>query len=488
MNYNCKKIGINKYQLEKLPGMKVEVIIYAKEEMLPQLQKDLSLSQLAEAAMLPGVISPVIGMPDIHEGFGLPIGGVMATKNLISVGAVGMDINCGVRLLTSSLTYDRKKFSPEVLRTLINKIQREIPIGVGNERRESLPKLSFEEIVINGAEAVIKNGYGTKDDLDSTEENGKMVGARFKALTPKAIQRAKKQIGTLGSGNHFIELQKVNEIYDQEIAKKFGLFENQFCLMLHSGSRALGHQTCIDYSEIFWGLEEKYGIKVPRKGLAALPMETKEAKNYFSAMAASVNFAFANRQVMTFFVRQVFEQILKDKNPQLTLLYDVAHNIAKWEEHKIKNEKVKMKNDIEKLKNGKCKILVHRKGATRALPAGHPLLPEKFKETGQPAIIPGSMGTASYVLVGLPKASETFFSVNHGAGRMMSRGEAFRTISKDKFETSMKEIIHNLPYQKIADEAPDAYKNIHEVVDTLVEAGITKKVAKLIPLAVVKGD
>jgi len=477
MEINLKKIGINKYQLEKIPGMKTEAVVYCKEEMLPQLEKDLSLQQLAEAAMLPNVVSPVIGMPDIHEGFGLPIGGVMATTDLLSVGAVGMDINCGVRLLTSNLIYDPKQFSFEFLKTLIRKIEREIPVGVGGERRNPLPKVNLKEVVAGGAEFVIKNGYGEEEDLDSIEEGGKLEGARFEALTPKAIQRADKEIGTLGSGNHFIELQKVEEIFDQEIAKKFGLFQDQFCLMLHSGSRALGHQTCTDYTEIFWNVSQKYGVEVPRKGLAALPLKTPEAQNYFAAMAASVNFAFANRQIMTHFLRKILKEFFKDQNFQLKLLYDVAHNIAKWE------PEVSSKSKIQS-----SKLLIHRKGATRALPPGHPFLPEKFKETGQPAIVPGSMGTASYVLVGTQKAAETFFSVNHGAGRTMSRGEAFRTITKDRFEDSMKNIIYNLPYNKIADEAPDAYKNIHDVVDTLVEAGITKKVAKLIPLAVVKGD
>jgi len=449
--------------LEKQPEMKVEVVFYAKEEMLEDLNHDLSLEQLAEAATLPRVISPVIGMPDIHEGFGLPIGGVMATNGLISVGAVGMDINCGVRLLTSQLTYEKKDFSPERLRLLINKIIREIPIGVGGERKSLPSEIIFENICLNGAEAVVNSGFGTQDDLTSIEEGGKLSGARMEAITPKAIKRSRKEIGTLGSGNHFIEIQRLEKIYDEKLANKWGLFEGQICLMVHSGSRALGHQTCTDYTEIFWRAEDKYKIQVPRKGLAALPIETKEGQDYFSAMAACVNFAFANRQLMTYFVRQCFENVF---GSELVLLYDVCHNIAKQESG----------------------LLIHRKGATRALPPRHPLLPEKFKETGQPAIVPGSMGTASYVLVGTDKVSETFFSVNHGAGRRMSRTKAIRSITETEFESSMGKVIHNLPYQKVVDEAPGAYKDIDLVVDTLVEAGITKKVAKLVPLAVIKGD
>jgi len=480
MEIKYRNIGTNKWQLQKTSQMKVEAVFYAKKEMLEDLSGDLSLEQLTEAASLPEVISPVIGMPDIHEGFGLPIGGVMATNGLISVGAVGMDINCGVRLLTSQIPYDPKEITDEKLRLLINKIIREIPIGVGGKRRSLPPEINFENICLNGAQAVINSGFGTQEDLTAIEEGGKLAGARMEAITPRAIKRSRREIGTLGSGNHFIEIQKLEKIYDKELADKWGLFEGQLCVMVHSGSRALGHQTCTDYTEIFWQLEDKYKIQVPRKGLAALPIETKEGQDYFAAMAASVNFAFANRQLMTHFIRQCFEDVfgsLTSHFSPLTLLYDVCHNVAKWEP--FTSAKCKVQS---------AKLLIHRKGATRALPAGHPLLPEKFKETGQPAIVPGSMGTASYVLVGTSQASETFFSVNHGAGRKMSRTEAIRTIGREEFESSMANVIHNLPYQKVVDEAPGAYKDIDLVTETLVEAGITKKVAKLLPLAVIKGD
>ena len=477
MEIKYRNIGTNKWQLQKTSQMKVEAVFYAKKEMLEDLSGDLSLEQLTEAASLPEVISPVIGMPDIHEGFGLPIGGVMATNGLISVGAVGMDINCGVRLLTSQIPYDPKEITDEKLRLLINKIIREIPIGVGGKRRSLPPEINFENICLNGAQAVINSGFGTQEDLTAIEEGGKLAGARMEAITPRAIKRSRREIGTLGSGNHFIEIQKLEKIYDKELAEKWELFEGQLCVMVHSGSRALGHQTCTDYTEIFWQLEDKYKIQVPRKGLAALPLETKEGQDYFSAMAASVNFAFANRQLMTYFVRQCFEDVF---GSELVLLYDVCHNVAKSESF----DKLRTSPSTDK----QPQVLVHRKGATRALPPHHPLLPEKFKETGQPAIVPGSMGTASYVLVGTPQASETFFSVNHGAGRKMSRTEAIRTIGREEFESSMGQVIHNLPYAKVVDEAPGAYKDIDLVTETLVEAGITKKVAKLLPLAVIKGD
>jgi len=274
----------------------------------------------------------------------------------------------------------------------------------------------------------------------------------------------------LGSGNHFVEIQRIKEIFAPDLAKKWGLFPDQICVMIHTGSRALGHQTCLDYTQRFFQEESKYGIKTPVRNLASLPADSPTGAAYLSAMAGCVNFAFANRQLITWFVRKVFQEVFKKPQAQLTLLYDVAHNIAKWEEHQGK------------------KVLVHRKGATRALPAGHPQNPRKYFQTGHPAIVPGSMGTTSYVMVGLPPAVQTFYSINHGAGRTMSRGEAIRNIKKEDFEQKMGTVIYNMPFYKIADEAPQAYKDIDLVVETLVEAGLTKKVCQLEPLAVIKGD
>ncbi len=467
MEMKLKKVGVNKYQVSKVAGMKAEVVVYANETILKDLRNDFSIQQLQEAAMLPNLISPVIGMPDIHEGFGLPIGGVMATRGLISVGAVGMDINCGVRLMTSKLRFDPKLFSRENLFRIIHQIERLVPVGLGGERKGPSNDFSLKKVVEEGVKYLVAKGYVPEKDWQSIEEYGALSGAKFEALTSRAVKRAGRQLGTLGSGNHFIEIQKLAEIFDKDLAEKWGLFENQICVMVHCGSRALGQQTCVDYTNIFWQAKDKYGIEVPRKGLAALPMEIPEGQNYFGAMAASVNFAFANRALITYYLRKIFEKEFKSS---LSLVYDVAHNIAKWEDH------------------GKKSLLVHRKGATRALPAGHPQNPEKYSETGHPAIVPGSMGTASYVMVGLPKNEETFFSINHGAGRMMSRKQAKKTIKKEDFEKSMGKIVYNKPFWVIADEAPDAYKNIHQVIETLVEAGLTKKVAKLEPLAVVKGD
>lgn len=461
-----KKIGINKYQLEKTPQMKADAIIYATEEIIKNINKDLSLYQLAEAASLPMVISPVIGMPDIHQGFGLPIGGVMATQGLISVGAVGMDINCGVRLLTSNLSYNQNDFNKEKLVSLIHQIERLIPIGLGGKHKQRVD-LDLRKTTESGVEYLVKQGYSLKEDLERIEENGRMQEANYNALGEKAIRRARKQIGTLGSGNHFIEIQKIEQIFDNSIAESWGLSKNQICIMVHSGSRALGHQTCNDYTSLFWRLKDKYNINIPRQGLAALPIDVPEARNYFGAMACSVNFAFANRAMMAYYIRQIFK---KRYNSQLKLLYDVAHNIAKWEPYNNKH------------------ILIHRKGATRALPAKHPKNPKEYLNTGHPAIVPGSMGANSYIMVGLEKNKETFYSINHGAGRIMSRTKARKTIRQDEFQNLMKNIVYNKPFHVIADEAPQAYKNITEVIDTLVEAGLTKKVAKLTPLAVIKGN
>lgn len=467
---NLKKIGINKYQLEKTPSMKADVIVYATESLIQNINKDLSLTQLAEAASLPKLISPVIGMPDIHQGFGLPIGGVMATEGLISVGAVGMDINCGVRLLTTPLTYNKTNFSPEKLRTLINQIEKLIPIGLGRKHKQRM-NLDLRRVTEQGVEYLVKQGYALKEDLDRIEEKGRMKEANFQSLGEKAKNRAIKQVGTLGSGNHFIEIQKIEKVFDPKTASIWGLTENQICVMIHSGSRALGHQTCLDFTNLFWKLRIKYGINIPCKGLAALPIETPEGRNYFGAMAACVNFAFSNRAMMSYFIRQVFK---KNFNVPLKLLYDVAHNIAKWEPFDSAQ--------------GEKQILIHRKGATRALPANHPQNPKEYKQTGHPAIIPGSMGTSSYIMVGLEKNKETFYSINHGAGRLMSRTQAKREIKEEQFTQLMQNIIYNKPFHVIADEAPQAYKNITEVIDTLEEAGLTKKIAKLIPLAVIKGD
>ena len=320
--------------------MKAEAIVYVKPEMISQIEQDLSLSQLAEAAMLPGVISPLIGMPDIHQGFGLPIGGVMATEGLISAGAVGMDINCGVRLIATNLEYKAKLFSPEALRTLLHIIERTIPVGLGQERKTLPPKVTLKGVITGGAEFLVQQGYGSRADLESIEEKGKMSEARYEALTPRALKRSERQIGTLGSGNHFIEVQRIEEVLDASTSSAWGLKPNQICLMIHCGSRALGHQTCVDYTNIFWKAKDKYHLEIPRKGLAAVPIDSPEGKDYFGAMAGAVNFAFANRHLIMCELERVMIDFFRAKGIKIEfrLIYDIAHNIAKWEEHTLRTK------------------------------------------------------------------------------------------------------------------------------------------------------
>ncbi|MCL6448078.1 MAG: RtcB family protein [Armatimonadetes bacterium] len=465
--------GLNRYRIARQPGMKVDAVVFVSPALVSYLDEDKALEQLVHAAQLPGVVDPVIGMPDIHEGFGLPIGGVMASTadGIISAGAVGMDINCGVRLVRSSLP--ARAFDRPVLRQIMKKIEEYVPTGVGKKgRHKGITREIFERVVHTGVKGVIEQGFGESRDLEYIEENGFLAGADLGAVSREAVARGAGQLGTLGGGNHFIEIQEVTEIYDQALADAFGLFRGQLTVMIHTGSRGFGHQICTDYSKSLLQAAEKYKLNLPSKGLACAPVNSQEGKDYYAAMACAVNFAFSNRQIIMHDIIQAFSDVLGESPRSLgmRLVYDVAHNIAKWEDHRG------------------SRLLVHRKGATRALPAGHPDNPPAFARTGHPALIPGSMGTASYVLVGTPKAKETFFSVNHGAGRTLSRNAAAKTITKEQFEESMGEVLYNSRnYKELVDEAPPAYKDIEEVVDTLASLDITRKVARLRPLAVIKG-
>lgn len=465
--------GLNRYRIARQPGMKVDAVVFVSPALVSYLDEDKALEQLVHAAQLPGVIDPVIGMPDIHEGFGLPIGGVMASTadGIISAGAVGMDINCGVRLVRSDLP--ARAFDRPVLRQIMKKIEEYVPTGVGKKgRHKGITREIFEQVVHTGVKGVIEHGFGESRDLEYIEENGFLAGADLGAVSREAVDRGAGQLGTLGGGNHFIEIQEVTEVYDQALADAFGIFRGQLTVMIHTGSRGFGHQICTDYSKSLLQAAEKYKLNLPSKGLACAPVNSQEGKDYYAAMACAVNFAFSNRQIIMHDIIQAFSDVLGESPRSLgmRLVYDVAHNIAKWEDHRG------------------SRLLVHRKGATRALPAGHPDNPPTFTRTGHPALIPGSMGTASYVLVGTPKAKETFFSVNHGAGRTLSRNAAAKTITKEQFEESMGEVLYNSRnYKELVDEAPPAYKDIEEVVDTLASLDITRKVARLRPLAVIKG-
>ena len=464
--------GLNRYKIARVPGMRVDAVVFVSPALVSFLYEDKALEQLAAAAQLPGVVDPVIGMPDIHEGFGLPIGGVMACAGdgVISAGAVGMDINCGVRLVKSDLLardFDRPK-----LRQIMQRIEEYVPTGIGKKgRHKGIDRQIFEKVVHTGVKGIIEQGYGEIQDLDYIEERGFLAGADLGAVSKEAINRGSVQLGTLGGGNHFIEIQEVEVIYDQSLARAFDLFPGQLTVMIHTGSRGFGHQICTDYSKSLLDAAEKYKINLPGKGLACAPVDSREGRKYYAAMACAVNFAFANRQIIMHDVIKVFLDVLgSSRSLGMHMVYDVAHNIAKWEDHRG------------------MRLLVHRKGATRALPAGHPGNPSVFSQTGHPVLIPGSMGTTSYVLVGRDRAIETFFSVNHGAGRTLSRNAAAKSITREQFEKSMGEVLYNSRnYRELVDEAPLAYKDVEEVVDTLVSLDFTKKVARLRPLAVIKG-
>lgn len=495
-----KKINTNIYQIPKTGKMKVSAQVYASEKLLPQLTEDQSIQQLKNAAQIPSVVEPVIGMPDMHEGFGLPIGGVMATRGYISAGAVGMDINCGVRLMATTEFYKKNHYREQHLKTLMSKIETRIPVGLGAEHNKIQKGLSLQDIILQGCPYLMDRGYARREDIEHTEENGYLKDARWDTVTKKARSRGVTQLGTLGSGNHFIELQKVVEIFDTQTADTFGLYKDQLCFMIHSGSRALGHQTCVDYSNIFWNARNKYKVKdIPNRKLAALPWETEEAQNYYGAMAAAVNFAFANRQIMAQEVRQIFKEFVREQfrhETEVNQVYDVAHNIAKWEKWQLLDRSnlnqgwtsTQVGPSEGPTSKQQTNLLIHRKGATRALPPNHPNNPTAYRKTGHPALIPGSMGTASYVVVGTVKIAETFGSVNHGAGRTMSRRQAKKKIKEKQFKNKMGSIVYNLPFHKIADESPQAYKDIDEVVRTLIDAKLTKAVARLEPIMVIKGD
>lgn len=478
--------GRNRYRLIGRGEERVAAVVYLAPVLLQQLVEEEALKQLADAASLPGVVEPVIGLPDIHTGFGLPIGGVMATDwetGVVSAGAVGMDINCGVRLLRTNLKAD--ELSRSQLRQLLIAIEKRIPAGVGKKsKRPELRHPDLEAVAGLGARYFIEQGYGYGEDGEAIEAGGCLPGADLGAVSRAAIDRA-DQLATIGGGNHFIELGRVERVYPTvpspggeaagrpDPAELIGLQEGHLTVLIHTGSRGFGHQICTDYSSLMAQASEKYGIKAPTKGLACAPIDSPEGREYLAAMACAANFAFANRQLIAHGVREAFGEVLGLPLSEigLELVYDVAHNIAKVEEHRGR------------------KLLVHRKGATRALPPGHGENPKRYLATGHPAIIPGSMGTASYVVLGTPAIGETFNSVNHGAGRVMSRRQARSTVSEGELAALLGPVLVNARNLKtLADEAPSAYKDIDAVVNTLVECGLTRPVARLVPLAVIKGE
>jgi len=460
--------------------MKVPARIYTSEKLLALALRDRTMEQLVNTAAMPGVVKHVLVMPDAHQGYGLPIGGVVATRypdGMISPGGVGYDINCGVRLMVSDLVADEVKTEID---DLISALFRNIPSGVGKGggvRRVSPQEI--DEVLLKGAAWAVKAGYGRPGDLERLEEGGAMAGAVLSAVSPRAKQRGAPQLGTLGSGNHFVEIQEVEEVYDEQVARAFGLFEGQLVVEIHSGSRGLGHQVCSDYVKSLQSAVQKYKIQLPDRQLVCAPLDSPEGRDYFGAMVGAANYAWANRQCMAHLARRSFEEVLagRVRNFDLHTVYDVAHNIAKIEEHVLDGKRMK--------------LCIHRKGATRAFGPGHPAVTPVYRAVGQPVLVPGDMGTASYVLVGTAGAmAESFGSSCHGAGRVMSRTAAKKKIHGATLRRELEARgIHvragSMP--GLAEEAPEAYKDIDAVVEVVAGAGLARKVARMRPLAVMKG-
>lgn len=458
--------------------MRVPVRLYVSEKMLNEVFKDKSIWQAINVATLPGIQRYALVMPDMHEGYSSPIGGVAAIdvkEGIISPGMQGYDINCGVRVLVSSVK--ATEIQPYIEK-LANEINKEVPSGLGRGRQLKFSIEELDKIMEGGVPYLVEQGYGEKEDIENCEGNGRLPWANSKVVSLRAKERGRDQVGTLGSGNHFLEVQVVQEIFDEDIAEVFGLFKDQIVIMIHTGSRGLGHQICSDYLREFIPLmEKKYKINVPDREFACVPFKSNEGQRAFSASGAGANYAWANRQMITHFVRKAWKNVFGERGGKLSLLYDVAHNIIKKEMYAINGRMVE--------------LAVHRKGATRAFPPYHPEIPPKYQKSGQPVIIPGSMGTFSYILVGVMEAEEAFYSTCHGSGRTMSRHAAIRSLSGEKIIKELKErgiLVKCYSMKGIAEEAPQAYKNIDEVIEVVHNAGLSRKVAKLRPLVVIKGE
>jgi tRNA-splicing ligase RtcB len=475
-----EKIDDNRYRVRRTGAMRVDGIIYIDEELLGYLGTDESIEQVRNVATLPGIVRASIAVPDIHWGYGFPIGGVAAfdvDEGVISPGGVGYDINCGVRLLRSGLsTKDVKERLPVIVEGLF----RNIPSGVGSRRKDL--KLSHGElkgVLEKGARWAIANGFGTQSDLENIEDQGCLDEADPDAVSDRAYQRGKDQLGTVGSGNHFVEVGYVAEIFDETAAEAFGLFRDQATIMIHTGSRGLGYQICDESIRQMLAAAGKYGIPLVDRQLCCAPFNSPEGQRYFSAMAAAANYAFANRQLITHWVRETFETVFTASASSLGLglVYDVCHNIAKKEAHRVEGRDMT--------------LCVHRKGATRAFSPHHGLVPDRYREVGQPVLVPGDMGRASYVLAGTQRAmDETFGSTCHGAGRIMSRSAALRSARGRSIIMEMEErgiCVRAASKATLAEEMPEAYKDVSKVVEVVHRAGISRLVAKIVPLGSIKG-
>ncbi|HPI71864.1 MAG TPA: RtcB family protein [bacterium] len=479
MAENLIQLNDHLYEIPQQGKMRVPARIYASSKMIPDIIKDRAAEQAAQVAWLPGILGYSLAMPDIHWGYGFPIGGVAAfdlDEGVISPGGVGYDINCGVRLLVTDLT--RKEIMPR-LPQLLDQFYRQIPSGVGSTGVIKLSRQQEKSVLEKGALWAVENGYGNSEDLDKIEENGAMAGANPEAVSERALERGRQQLGTLGSGNHFVEIGVVQQVFDETAAALLGLHKDRVTVTIHTGSRGLGHQVCDDAIKIMLPASRKYGIELPDRQLCCAPIRSEEGRRYVATMAAAVNFAFANRQIITHWARQALQKgmAMSGAGQAMRVVYEVAHNIAKIERHEVKG--------VEKL------ICVHRKGATRAFGPHHPEVPQAYRVIGQPVLIPGDMGRCSYVLLGTQRAmAETFGSCCHGAGRVMSRTQAVRWAkgrSLDRELASQGILVRAASKETLAEEMPAAYKDVTEVVDTVAAAGLAGKVVKLKPLAVIKG-
>ena len=460
--------------------MQTSAVIYADERMIPAIKSDKAPEQTANSTVLPGIVGKALAMPDIHWGYGFPIGGVAAfdlEEGVVSPGGIGFDINCGVRLVRTNLHY--KDLDEKKIHDIVDKMFENVPSGLGSKAKIRLNRKELNDVLLMGARSPVENGYGWDEDVKFLEENGCLDYADSSEVSERAMQRGLSQVGSLGAGNHFLEIQKVAKIYDDKAAKAFGIKNvGQVMVMIHTGSRGFGHQVCTDHLKVLEQAVKKYNIWLPDRQLACAPINSKEGQSYLKAMACAANFAWANRQLIVHWIRESFEKLLNDtaENMDMGIVYDVCHNIAKLEEHIVDGEK--------------RKVYVHRKGATRSFGPGKKEVPIEYRDIGQPVLIPGDMGTESYLLKGTKEAEETFGSTCHGAGRIMSRHQALKKWRGEEIIKNLKEkgiYVHPASLKVVAEEAPDAYKNIKNVVEVAHGAGLSKKVVKLIPLGVVKG-
>jgi tRNA-splicing ligase RtcB len=478
---DLKRISDYEWEIPKSfrEDMRVPVRLFATRRMLEEVMKDKSLEQAVNAATLPGLVGHVIVMPDMHQGYGFPIGGVAATRlpdGVISPGGIGYDINCGVRLLGSQISLDQARPHLDALASALNHF---CPSGVGEKGAVHLTEAELEAVCRQGSRWAHKQGFASEADLRRTEEYGCVEGADPSKVSKRARERGRPQLGSLGAGNHFIEIDLIEQVFDSTAASVMGLEQGNLAVQIHCGSRGFGHQICTDYVEEFQAAVRRFGIHLVDRELVCAPLNSTEGQNYLAAMRCAANYAFANRQILANSARKAFEQVLagKVKDFHLHQVYDICHNMGKIEVHLIEGERIK--------------VCVHRKGATRAFGPGAPELPDEFKPIGQPVLVPGSMGTASWVLVGTETSmTQSFGSTCHGAGRLMSRHEAKRNVRGDKLRADLESDgihIRAGSMAGLAEEAPQAYKDVNQVVDAVVGGGIARKVARLRPLAVIKG-